>query len=136
MIDTQLPMFWSVMICPSCTYLTDIRIHQDDKPQTENYALLLDLLAIHMIRAPTGSTIISYHAPDDHCTTSAKFLQYLVCLAGQSVYWQHIFQTSDDPTFVFLTILWYALYSWDHALAKLGEHIGQLVRWSFFSHGK
>ena len=39
-------------------------------------------------------------------TTSSKSSYRLVRLSGQSVYWQRIFQTSDDPTFVFLTILW------------------------------
>jgi hypothetical protein len=89
--------------------------------------LLLDLLAIHMIRDPDSSTVISYHHSAGPYTTSAKRLHTRVRLAGQSVYWQNIFQKSSDPTFVLLTILWYALYAWDEALDTLWDHIRQLV---------
>jgi hypothetical protein len=51
-----------------------------------------------------------------------------VYLAGQSVYWNKIFRESNDPTFVFLTMLWYALYAWDQAFELLWEHICLLVR--------
>lgn len=47
--------------------------------------------------------------------------------AGQSVYWQSIFQNSPDPTFVLLTYLWHAMYGWDEALEDLYVHICSLV---------
>jgi len=47
---------------------------------------------------------------------------------GESVYWQKIFEQSKDPTFVFLAILWYALYAWDESLDHLYTHINWLVR--------
>lgn len=81
-----------------------------------------------MVRTPTGSTIISYHPKAARQTTSAKVLHDLLLLAGRSVYWQHIYRPSNDPTFILLTILWYPIYAWDHALAKLGSHIRILVR--------
>ncbi|KZP22947.1 hypothetical protein FIBSPDRAFT_469777 [Athelia psychrophila] len=78
-----------------------------------------DLLALHMIRSPQGSTIISYHPDSEWQTTSAKVLHSRIASAGRSVYWQNIFQTASDPTFILLTILWHALYSWDQALEQL-----------------
>jgi len=47
--------------------------------------------------------------------------------AGQSVYWQSMFQKSQDPTFVLLTFIWHAMYAWDEALENLYEHICSLV---------
>lgn len=88
---------------------------------------MLDEMAIHMVRLPTSSTIISYHSQTDWHTTTAKELHKLVRLAGQSVYWRKIFQKSDDPTFVVLTMLWHAIYSWDEALSSLYTHIQSLV---------
>jgi len=46
---------------------------------------------------------------------------------GQSVYWQNIFQKSPDPTFIFLTFIWHALYAWDEALENLYDHICYMV---------
>jgi len=43
-------------------------------------------------------------------------------LVGRSVYWQIVVRKSKDPTFVFLAILWSALYAWDEALESLYEH--------------
>jgi hypothetical protein len=47
---------------------------------------------------------------------------------GESVYWQKIFEQSKDPTFVFLAILWYALYAWDESLEHLYAHMNWLVK--------
>ena len=82
-----------------------------------------------MIRSSTkGGTIISYHHPrSEWQTTSAESLYSRVYLVGQSVYWQKIFKNSNDPTFVLLSILWYALYAWDEAFEVLWEHICLLV---------
>lgn len=85
-----------------------------------------DLLALHMIRSPHGSTIISYHPDLEWQTTSAKVLHSRIVSAGKSVYWQNIVQRASDPTFTFLTILWHALYSWDQALEQLYAHISDL----------
>jgi hypothetical protein len=46
---------------------------------------------------------------------------------GQSVYWQKMFQISPDPTFVLLTYIWHAVYSWDEALQDMYKHICSLV---------
>ena len=90
--------------------------------------LITDFLAIHMYRARENSTIITYHhAPEWH-TTTAKKLHTRISLVGQSVYWQNIFKESQDPTFVLLSTLWYALYAWDEAFEILWEHIARLVR--------
>ncbi|KAF9467131.1 hypothetical protein BDZ94DRAFT_1249633 [Collybia nuda] len=86
--------------------------------------LVLDLLSVHLIRKANGSTIISYHHEmDDHKTTTAKYLQERIRFAGQSVYWQSIFQKSSDPTFVLVVFLWHAMYAWDEALESLYKHI-------------
>ncbi|KAL4068577.1 hypothetical protein V8B97DRAFT_848741 [Scleroderma yunnanense] len=87
--------------------------------------LLQDLLAIHMVRGRKTSTIISYH-PIDLKTTSAKRLCSLVQRTGDSVYWSKIFDRTTDPTFLFLAILWYALYAWDEAFEALYHHISKL----------
>lgn len=78
-----------------------------------------------MIRDKEGSTILSYHVPSG--TTSAEQLHSRVALAGESVYWQNIFQKSDDPTLVLITIFWYALYAWDESIALLWDYISLLV---------
>jgi len=50
-------------------------------------------------------------------------------IPGQSVYWQSMFQKSQDPTLVLLTFIWHAMYAWDEALENLYEHICSLVSW-------
>ncbi|KAK0484497.1 hypothetical protein IW261DRAFT_1456929 [Armillaria novae-zelandiae] len=85
-------------------------------------SLVLDLLAVHLIRNVEGNTLISYHN-SDHGATSAPYLHERIRFAGQSVYWQNIFQRSPDPTFVLLTFIWHAMYAWDEALEALYAHI-------------
>ncbi|KAJ7507271.1 hypothetical protein B0H11DRAFT_1970976 [Mycena galericulata] len=99
-IDTQAPLF----------------LYSND------HYLILDLLAVHLIRSTDGNTIISYHnnGPD---STSAMYLHERIRFAGQSVYWQSIFQKSPDPTFVLLTFIWHAMYAWDEGLEQLYDHI-------------
>lgn len=100
-IDTQSPLYLS---------------------HTKTY-LALDLISVHLIRNINGSTIISYH-PDEHLpTTQAEFLHKRICFAGQSVYWQSMFQKSPDPTLVLMCFIWHALYAWDEALEYLYQHI-------------
>ncbi|KAG2130887.1 hypothetical protein DEU56DRAFT_740368, partial [Suillus clintonianus] len=89
-------------------------------------SLFIDLLAIHMVRGVKTSTIISYHPDSTWCRTSAKRLHSLMKLVGESVYWQIIFKKSKDPTFVFLAILWYALYAWDESFELLYSHVSDL----------
>jgi len=84
--------------------------------------LFIDLLAIHMVRNVESSTIISYH-PESTSLSSAKHLHSLMRLVGDSVYWRNIFSKSKDPTFLFLAILWYALYAWDESLESLHKHV-------------
>ncbi|KAG1727015.1 hypothetical protein EDB19DRAFT_1751139 [Suillus lakei] len=90
--------------------------------------LLQDLLALHMIRSsdPSGSTIISYHPNAQWNRTSAERLKNLVLKVGESVYWRQILEQSKDPTFIFLAILWYALYAWDESLDHLYTHMNWL----------
>ncbi|RDB19710.1 hypothetical protein Hypma_013163 [Hypsizygus marmoreus] len=85
--------------------------------------LVLDLLSVHLIRHVDGSTIISYHPSSHDHTTPASYLHDRIRFAGQSVYWQNIFQKSPDPTFVLLTFVWHAMYAWDEALQHLYTHI-------------
>jgi hypothetical protein len=37
-------------------------------------------------------------------------------------------RNSKDPTFVFLAVLWSAVYAWDEALEALYAHFSWLVR--------
>ncbi|KAJ6551647.1 hypothetical protein B0H19DRAFT_1264300 [Mycena capillaripes] len=87
--------------------------------------LLPDILAIHMVRSPGLSTLISYHPPHAHHATAARTLRTRLLAAGQSVYWNNIFTStiSSDPTFVLLALLWHPLYAFDEALDSLYFHI-------------
>jgi hypothetical protein len=76
-----------------------------------------------MVRARDSSTIISLHPNKEQRATSAQTLHARVHAAGRSVYWGHIFAGSSDPTFVLLSLLWYALYAWDEAQEHLYAHI-------------
>ncbi|KAG0693593.1 hypothetical protein DFH29DRAFT_391490 [Suillus ampliporus] len=89
------------------------------------HVLLIDLLAVHMIRETASSTIITYH-PSLPGRTTAERLHQVMDRAGKSVYWNKIFKASRDPTFFFLAILWYALYAWDEAFEKLYMRIKHL----------
>ncbi|KAF8434531.1 hypothetical protein L210DRAFT_3410491, partial [Boletus edulis BED1] len=93
-------------------------------PSKYNEILVQDLLSLHMVRKPTTSTIISYHPSLDG--TSAKRLQTLAHRTGDSVYWSNIYKRSKDPTFLFLAILWYALYAWDESFEVLFLYISAL----------
>lgn len=105
-----------------------MHITHDLNPISEGDKIILqDLLAIHMYRTSTTSTIISYHPSSELQRTSAKRLQSLVQRTGDSVYWSKIFDRSKDPTFLFLAILWYALYAWDEAFEVLYRYINALV---------
>lgn len=123
------PLFWSVtLFIPTDSVITTVPFVLDDPERSR--VLILDLLALHMIRTNQGSsTIISYHPPSQWTATTAKSLHSRVYLAGQSIYWQNIFKKVNDPTFVLLATLWYALYAWDEAFEILWEYICQLVRW-------
>jgi len=85
--------------------------------------LLLDLLAIHMVRRQHGSTIITFHPSPEWKSTSARYLQSRVRYAGESVYWQTVLTRSRDPTLVLICMLWYALYAWDESLENLYSHL-------------
>ncbi|KAG6835646.1 hypothetical protein H0H93_016234 [Arthromyces matolae] len=94
------------------------------KLRSKRRILVLDLLSVHLIRNSENSTIISYHPEmEHHPTTKASYLRDRIRYAGQSVYWQIIFQKYPDPTFVLLTFVWHALYAWDEALEHLYNHI-------------
>ncbi|KAG5643668.1 hypothetical protein DXG03_000499 [Asterophora parasitica] len=90
--------------------------------RSSDQIILPDLLALHMVRSSIDSTIISYHLGDEHRTTSASALHARLTAVGRSVYWSNIY-ANDDPTFVFLSILWYPLYAWDEAFEVLYSHI-------------
>ncbi|KAJ6460942.1 hypothetical protein C8R45DRAFT_794377, partial [Mycena sanguinolenta] len=102
-----------------------IDTHAPLRLSSTNQILLPDILAIHMVRSPGLSTIISYHPPRTHRTTTAHTLRTRLLAAGQSVYWKHIFSStiSSNPTFVLLALLWYPLYAFDEALDALYSHI-------------
>jgi hypothetical protein len=89
--------------------------------------LILDTLAIHLIRAASNSTVISYH-PDPEGTADLRHgLHARAHLIGSSVYWQKIFDKTTDSTFLLLAILWHAVYAWDEALETLHAHVSTLV---------
>jgi len=113
----------------------EILPYKDEKQVIDTQAPLLlpgdkilvqDLLSIHMYRKPNTSTIISYHPSSELQRTSARRLQCLVQRTGDSVYWSKIFNRSKDPTFLFLAILWYALYAWDEAFEVLYRYVNAL----------
>jgi len=80
-----------------------------------------------MIREFPSSTVISYHPDHEGHATITKGLHARFRLIGGSVYWQNIFSQCADPTFLFLSILWHAVYAWDEALETLYAHISTLV---------
>ncbi|KAF8587585.1 hypothetical protein K439DRAFT_1337830 [Ramaria rubella] len=122
-ITITLPFLRAVRVPPvKRLYKRKPSIHNPNRQFDQT--LRLDLLALHMIRNNDSSTILSYHPL--HGATSARQLHSRVSLAGESVYWQTLFQQSSDPTLVLLSIMWYALYAWDESLSMLWEHIGQL----------
>jgi hypothetical protein len=84
-----------------------------------------------MDRSAARPTMISYH-PYTEYTTSAHDLQTRFWLAGKSVYWQKVFESSCDPTLLLLPPLWHALYAWDEALGALYSHFCSLVSGMFF----
>jgi len=88
--------------------------------------LVLDLLAIYMIRDPSGSTIISYH-PSGAGFTSAKDLCSRVHIGVRNPQWSTLLNEGRDPTVVLLIFLWHVMYSWDEALQRLYLHIDTLV---------
>jgi hypothetical protein len=71
--------------------------------------------------------MILYHQEEQWLTTSASQLHRRLLLAGDSVYWNNIFNWSPDPTFVLLATMWYPLYAWDEALQLLAAYITHLV---------
>jgi len=88
--------------------------------------LVSDLLAIHMVRAPKNSTLITYHPPRETRGTDAETLHSRVYYAGASVYWSKLYAQATDPTFVLVATLWYALYAWDQTFEFLYQHICSL----------
>ncbi|KAK1220123.1 hypothetical protein PQX77_017162 [Marasmius sp. AFHP31] len=77
------------------------------------------------------STIISYHPPrtPGYKTTSASDMRSRLLGAGRSVYWSRIFQSTvptGDPTFIALSLLWYAMYAWDEVIDLLTNEVGWL----------
>lgn len=86
-------------------------------------SLVLDLLSFHLVRNIKGSTLISFHPSTGPMPTKAHHLQIRARFAGQSVYWQSMFQRSPDPTLVLVCFIWHAIYAWDEALESLYQHI-------------
>ncbi|THU77216.1 hypothetical protein K435DRAFT_974074 [Dendrothele bispora CBS 962.96] len=86
------------------------------------------------------STIISYHGRESRdgvsvtepfTMTTAKRLHDRLLAAGHSVYWGHIYKdtsASGDPNFIALTLLWYALYSWDEVYELLFTEVTELEK--------
>ncbi|PBK66955.1 hypothetical protein ARMSODRAFT_1020926 [Armillaria solidipes] len=98
-------------------------------PSGNSCSLVLDLLAVHLIRNVEGNILISYHDSDREAT-SAPYLHERMHSAGQSVYWQNIFQRSPDPTLVLLIFIWHAICAWDEALEALYAHICSLATYA------
>lgn len=97
-------------------------------PCTDGMTLVQDLLAIHMVRTTTTSTIISYHPHSNLHKISAERLQSVLQRACQSVYWSKTFRrASSDSTFVFITVLRYILKTWDEAFEAMYCCLNELV---------
>ncbi|KAF8993178.1 hypothetical protein BDQ17DRAFT_1401673 [Cyathus striatus] len=78
--------------------MIDTKAPLDIKTGDVNCQLILDFLSVHLVRRKEGSIIISYHPNyEGVTTTTAKDLHKRIRFAGQSVYWQNIFQRSPDP---------------------------------------
>jgi len=122
-IDIQAPLFLRSSPChiPLATFSFSSQV-------LSTGVLLPDLLALHIVRSPATSTIISYHSGHDNRTTPASSLHSRLNAAGRSVYWNHIFSKHKDPTFIFLSLLWYALYAWDESFEDLYRHVCFIVR--------
>jgi hypothetical protein len=86
-----------------------------------------------MVRSRETGTIVSLHPPRKHHATTAEQLHTRVHLTGKSVYWCNIFKDTTDPTFVFLSYFWYAIYAWDEALENLYNYISALASFKSFS---
>ncbi|EJD41816.1 hypothetical protein AURDEDRAFT_126767 [Auricularia subglabra TFB-10046 SS5] len=86
--------------------------------------LLLDQLAVHLIRKQGASTLIMLHPKSDFwLTTSAEDMYQRVQMAGKGIYWGKIWRKSDDPTFMLLVLMWHALYAWDESMDALFDSI-------------
>ncbi|KAH6876668.1 hypothetical protein BKA70DRAFT_236124 [Coprinopsis sp. MPI-PUGE-AT-0042] len=96
------------------------------KSGSPHKALVSDFLAIHMVRRRTNSTVISLHSGAHDLTTSAEDMYERFHLCGKSVYWSSIFETTRDPTFLLLCLLWYVMYAWDEVFEVLYSHICHL----------
>ena len=90
--------------------------------------LFKEILALHIVRSPDLSTIISYHPTEEHRETPAATMHARMHSMGSSMYWSRIFKEEKDPTFVVLSLLWYGMSAWDEAMDKLYIHICFLVR--------
>ncbi|EJD41820.1 hypothetical protein AURDEDRAFT_169022 [Auricularia subglabra TFB-10046 SS5] len=84
--------------------------------------LLVDHLAVHLIRNREASTLIMLHPNSVHKPT-AEHMYRRVQKAGKGIYWGKIWRDSDDPTFMVLVLMWHALYAWDEAMDALVKSI-------------
>jgi hypothetical protein len=82
------------------------------------------MLAVLMIRAPQHNTLITLHP--DSARHSAQTMQQRLIDAGTGIYWGNLMGRSDDPIFMFLIVLWTAVYSWDEAMEVLYGHVTDL----------
>ncbi|KAF8811269.1 hypothetical protein BYT27DRAFT_7134272 [Phlegmacium glaucopus] len=94
--------------------------------RSSDLILVTELLALHVVRSPDSSTIISYHPTAEHRATPAADMHARMHSMGRSVYWSRMFKEERDPTLVVLGLLWYAIYAWDEALETLYAHICSL----------
>jgi hypothetical protein len=131
-IHTQSPLYLESGMFPLFLFLVKnflaVLISFFNQQEDDEKVLTLDTLAIHMIRANTNSTIISYHPNHKGDANLTKGLHAKFRLIGSSVYWKNIFSATTDITFLFLAILWQGIYAWDEALETLYVHISHLVR--------
>jgi len=89
--------------------------------------LFFDLLAVHLIRSPTTSTMITIHPQSDHWhITPAVELHRRILRAGDGIYWGNLFHKTNDPTFMLIILMWHVLYAWDEAIESLYSHICDL----------
>jgi hypothetical protein len=123
--SSTFPGIWCVQ--PFAHDIFPLHSHKWRLEGDKDKALILDTLAIHMIRRATNSTLISYHPNHKSDATLLRGLHARVRLIGASVYWQNIFTQTTDITFLFLAAMWQPVYAWDQALEALYLHISTLV---------
>ncbi|KAJ6604871.1 hypothetical protein B0H10DRAFT_2077766 [Mycena sp. CBHHK59/15] len=106
-------------------------LHGNHKMDRASEDGMLTFIGIYMIRAAAPadrlyrtSTIICCLPTSD--ISLCHTLREWFAEANKEAIWKHIFETSKNPTFVVLPVLWYTIYAWSDALWNVYEYIDKL----------